>query len=221
MEITYLQTARTGRLATLGQAGPQTRHVWIVFHGYRQLATNFVKKFEALLDDETWILAPEGLSRFYVEGYTGKVGASWMTREDRLDEIADQQQWLARVMEHIYQEVDSAQVKLQVLGFSQGVATAWRWLVQSDVRPDNFVIFAGKVTREDHTQLGEKLSEAQIWLTYGEQDQFMQYMVMDEEIKMLKESFPQLLLFSFEGKHQVYPEPLSKIKQGVIGEMTK
>ncbi|MEL6697680.1 MAG: phospholipase [Bacteroidota bacterium] len=221
MEITYLQTARTGRLATLGQAGPQTRHVWIVFHGYRQLATNFVKKFEALLDDETWILAPEGLSRFYVEGYTGKVGASWMTREDRLDEIADQQQWLARVMEHVYQEVDPVQVKLHVLGFSQGVATAWRWLVQSDVRPDSFVIFAGKVPREDHTHLGEKLSEAQIWLTYGEQDQFMQYMVMDEEIKMLKEAFPQLEWFSFEGKHQVYPEPLSKIKQGVIGEMTK
>ena len=221
MEIAYLQTARTGRVATLGQPGPQTRHVWIVFHGYRQLATNFVKKFEALLDEQTWILAPEGLSRFYVEGYTGKVGASWMTREDRLDEIADQQQWLARVMEHVYQEVDPAQVKLHVLGFSQGVATAWRWLVQSDVRPDSFVIYAGKAPREDHAHLGEKLSKAHVWLTYGEQDEFMQYFAIDEEIKLLKEAFPQLVWFSFEGKHQVYPEPLSKIKEGIIDEMAK
>ena len=32
-------------------------------------------------------MAPEGLSRFYLEGFSGKVGATWMTREDRLNDI--------------------------------------------------------------------------------------------------------------------------------------
>jgi len=88
-EIT-LKTERTARIALLGRPGPEVRHLWLVLHGYRQLAPYFLRKFAPLARPDTLIAAPEGLSRFYLEGYYGKVGASWMTREARLDEIADQ-----------------------------------------------------------------------------------------------------------------------------------
>ena len=41
-------------------------------------------------DPEThFVIAPEGLSRFYVNGFGGEVVASWMTKRDRLEEIHD------------------------------------------------------------------------------------------------------------------------------------
>mgnify|MGYP005635791035 FL=1 len=54
------------------------KSVLLVVHGYRQLAESFIKKFEPLLNEGVMVIAPEGLHRFYIEGYTGDVGASWM-----------------------------------------------------------------------------------------------------------------------------------------------
>jgi hypothetical protein len=61
----------------------------LVTHGYGQLAKTFIRRFEPIMDAQTLVVAPEGLSRFYWGGFDGPVVASWMTREDRLDEIAD------------------------------------------------------------------------------------------------------------------------------------
>ena len=33
------------------------------------------------------IIAPQGLHKFYLEGTSGRVGASWMTKENREDDI--------------------------------------------------------------------------------------------------------------------------------------
>ena len=71
------------------------RELWYVLHGYGQLAAPFLDDFRAIDDGTRLIVAPEALSRFY-EGDVqarlhkdAKVGASWMTREDRDAEIAD------------------------------------------------------------------------------------------------------------------------------------
>ena len=71
------------------------------------------------------VVAPEGMHRFYLKGSSGRVGASWMTKEAREQDISDTQNWL----NHLKQEIDSkyAFQKEIVLGFSQGGATAARW----------------------------------------------------------------------------------------------
>jgi hypothetical protein len=40
------------------------------------------------------IIAPEGLSRFYRKGFSGDVVASWMTKDDRLDDMEDYVRYL-------------------------------------------------------------------------------------------------------------------------------
>ena len=81
------------------------------------------------------IVAPEALSRFYDGDMQArmhrdaKVGASWMTREDRLSEIADYIAYLDAVHESILARLGGARrLPVTVLGFSQGGATAARWV---------------------------------------------------------------------------------------------
>ena len=87
----HLTVSRTASYQQLGTLSARTRRVWFVCHGYGQLAAYFVRHFAFLAeaDPTTVVIAPEGLSRFYLTGNGGRVGASWMTRDDRLHEIAD------------------------------------------------------------------------------------------------------------------------------------
>src|SRR3546814_5982443 len=85
---------RTARYYTMGEPQDQPRELWYVCHGYAQLGSRFIRRFAPLDDGTRLIVAPEALSRFYLEvkGRThaeSPVGASWMTREDRLSEIDD------------------------------------------------------------------------------------------------------------------------------------
>lgn len=95
-----------------------------VLHGYGQLAEHFIRKFEAQRASGWRVIAPEGAHRFYLKGTEGRVGASWMTREARLDDIADYVQALDALRESVHADSSKPEV---LLGFSQGAATALRW----------------------------------------------------------------------------------------------
>ena len=97
----HLAVTRTARYYQQGELSAQTRRVWFVCHGYGQLAAYFSRHFAFLAstDPGTVIIAPEGLSRFYLQGNGGRVGASWMTRDDRLHEIDDHVGFLNQLAE--------------------------------------------------------------------------------------------------------------------------
>jgi hypothetical protein len=67
-------------------------------------------------------VAPEALSRFYVSQEPGRhcpvsvVGGTWMTREDRENEIRD----YVRYLDILHDEVEIEGVPTTVLAFSQG-----------------------------------------------------------------------------------------------------
>jgi len=129
VEEHHLSVPRSARYFTIG-ADPRTaREIWFVFHGYGQLAGRFLRHFVSLDDGQRAVVAAEGLSRFYLESDArDKVGASWMTREDRLAEIDDYVHYLDVVFAEVTRERPPAG-GIHVLGFSQGTATASRWLV--------------------------------------------------------------------------------------------
>src|SRR6476469_3720019 len=87
---------RTARYYTLGPTHGFPRELWFVCHGYGQLASRFLRQFAPLDDGTRLIVAPEALSRYYLDPVAERrhqreprVGASWMTREDRFAEIVD------------------------------------------------------------------------------------------------------------------------------------
>ena len=54
-----LLATRTARYYSLGEPGPATRQLWVVCHGYGQLAGRFLRHFEPLDDGARVIVAPE------------------------------------------------------------------------------------------------------------------------------------------------------------------
>ncbi|MEN0004839.1 MAG: phospholipase, partial [Bacteroidota bacterium] len=71
-----IPVTRTAHYATQGQVGPHIRYLCIACHGYGQLAARFIRKFDVVDRADTFVIAPEGLSRFYWGGVTGNVVAS-------------------------------------------------------------------------------------------------------------------------------------------------
>jgi predicted esterase len=133
-----LQTPRTARYFTEQGDGP-IRRIWILLHGHAMLAERFLSYLTAMSAPGTLLVAPEALSRFYLGtrldgGHDKQVGATWMTREERDSEIDDMVGYLDRVMQAAT-PVDYREVPVGILGFSQGVATAARWIARGTMQP--------------------------------------------------------------------------------------
>lgn len=127
-----LKVGKTARVYTLSPAkGVAFKANLLALHGYRQLGKYFINQFQALQDLGFAVIVPEALNRFYIEGYSGRVGASWMTKEAREDDIQDQINYL----DQLHEEFNLSATPLIVLGFSQGGPTACRWLSGSKFNP--------------------------------------------------------------------------------------
>ena len=129
------QHLKTFRYFTYGDPS-KPKIALYVLHGYGQLAEYFMRKFHKL-DESFFIIAPEGMHRFYVNGTSGRVGASWMTKEARAIDISDTIGWLDKLEE----EVNSIHTfdKKIILGFSQGGATAARWSAYGKNKPNSII----------------------------------------------------------------------------------
>ncbi|MFB9863969.1 alpha/beta hydrolase [Rufibacter immobilis] len=203
---------RTAHLHQLGTLTPETRHVWIALHGYGQLAQYFIRHFETLADTQTAVLAPEGLSRFYLEGFSGRVGATWMTKEQRLYEIQDYIHYLNLVRETALQEAPNAQ--LHILGFSQGAATACRWLAQAQWPVHELVLWAG-VFPEDMEMAAARqaLAQARLTYVYGLQDPFVADDKVQEQLARVRQAGLEPTILTFAGKHELNRDVLTHLKQ--------
>lgn len=133
-----IKSSKTFRYYTLGDFN-KGKTLLFVLHGYGQLAKYFIQKFNFLPEDY-FIVAPEGMHRFYLNGSAGRVGASWMTKEDRENDILDNLNWL----EDLYTEFKKNKKfdKIIILGFSQGGATAARWFYKNRNNFDHLIMWA-------------------------------------------------------------------------------
>jgi len=165
------------RYFTLGRADA-SRQVWFACHGYGQLAARFLEKLRVLDDGGRYLVAPEGLSRFYLsESPTERrVGASWMTREDRLAEIQDYVQYLDAVYDDVFGDLDRAQVSVHALGFSQGAATVSRWAALGQARIDRLVLWGGELPPDldlAREPAAARLRAARLTLVRGRDDAYI------------------------------------------------
>lgn len=204
-----LTIPKTARIFSEGQLDTAS-NILIALHGYGQLADAFVREFECLYAQADWaVVAPEGLSRFYLKGYYGRVGASWMTKEDRETEIADQAIYLDEVAAFIRQQNPAA--KLNLLGFSQGAATAWRWVLNGHTEIASFCCWAGQCPEEYNDRLLRQLNTAPFYHVNSTEDEFIPLDAARLQAEHLGTHFPDLQAFEFEGRHQLNPDLLAKL----------
>ncbi|CAN5229477.1 esterase [soil metagenome] len=205
MEPSFLKINYQTRYFTLGKMTPKIRKVWIVLHGYGQLAPYFIKKFKILESEETFILAPEGLNRFYLESFSGKVGATWMTKEDRLTDISNYIEYLDSLYRKEIEKKISEDIQITLLGYSQGCATACRWIVQTDFVIHRLILWSGIIPPDLNLNLGrKKLKNKEIQVIYGNEDPFLKEKNPPEDIiRAFKELQIDPLIKIFKGGHEI------------------
>jgi predicted esterase len=204
----HLSVPRSARYYATGEPGPSIREVWLTCHGYGQLAGRFLEKLDALDDGTRYLVAPEGLSRFYLsESPTERrVGASWMTREDRLAEIADYVRYLDAVYDDVFTIVDRTRVSVHALGYSQGAATVSRWAAVGHANVDRLILWGGEFPPDlDLTQVAvvDRLRAVRLTLVYGRADEFITPKILDGMTGRLRHYGIPYTEIPFEGGHEL------------------
>jgi predicted esterase len=202
-----LRVTKTARIIQFGELNETTIEVWIVLHGYAQLATEFIKPFECIATPNRVILAPEGLNRFYAKGFGGKPAATWMTAEERETEIKDYLEYLDQVYKQY--QLENFKGSIRLLGFSQGVATASRWLVATSFRIDDFIIYAGELASELINPVSPKLTQIPLTYITGNSDPMIAEEKVVEVKKWMQERNARIIVFN--GGHHVVEEALLQL----------
>jgi predicted esterase len=220
----HIAVTRAARYYTLGELPPKrdgdrdVGELWVVCHGYGQLASSFIADFAGIARSGRLIVAPEGLSRFYLDRSPStdatppRVGASWMTREDRDSEIADQVAYLDALSGRVLDATPRDAVRLRVLGFSQGVATAARWLARGAVRADELIVWAGSVPPEiDAPTFRERFARTTVTIVHGSRDALVLPAAADDAAARLADAGIAARRWSFDGAHRMDGDTLATI----------
>jgi predicted esterase len=142
VRILNIQTPTHGRVLVREVTGPSA--VMVGFHGYTESAEIQMDRLLGIPGAERWLLiSVQGLHRFY-RGRTQEVGAGWMTRQDRELMIADNIAYADRVLEGAAPEG----LPLVTVGFSQGVAMAFRVAARGRRRTHGVIAVGGDVPPE-------------------------------------------------------------------------
>ncbi len=214
----HIRVGRTARFYTLGDPAGPLREVWFVCHGYAQLAARFIRRFEPIAGDSRLIVAPEALNRYYIEeapgphGPESRVGATWMTREDRLAEIDDYVAYLDAVYAHIFERVNRDAVRVTALGFSQGAATACRWVALGKSRLDRLVLWCSFLPVDlDLATAAERLRAARPILVAGTEDEYASPEMAGRDAERLREFGVDARVVTFPGGHVIEPSVLGQV----------
>ncbi|MEM9721831.1 MAG: alpha/beta hydrolase [Bacteroidota bacterium] len=198
---------------TYGSLNPDTEAIWIVCHGLGQQAKYFMRRFDSLSPKTHFLIAPQGLSRYYMHDKYEKVGASWMTREFREMEIQNQGEYLDEIIRKELGSEPWGKYRFHLMGFSQGVATISRWAVSRKIPFFQLILWAGGFPHEITEDLTPQLSaNAEVWTVVGNEDPFLTEERMETELKRLNEIFGNHVKYHlFEGKHEVQREVLQTL----------
>jgi predicted esterase len=159
------------------------------------------------------------MSRFYLGDPGGshakaRVGATWMTREDRLNEIQDYVAYLDAVYQRVLAASPRAGAPLVALGFSQGVATACRWAALGASNVAALVLWAERVPPDlDLAAAAERLRRMRITLVAGATDPAIPAGAPAEERDRLTRHGIPSEIVTFAGGHELDADALRSVAE--------
>ncbi len=208
-EVTY---STTNTYHTLNDFTKKTKNVWMVFHGMGYLSKYFINYFSELNAEENFIIAPQAPSKYYQGKNFKNVGASWLTRENTITETQNILNYVDTIFE---KELSGIKSKLIVLGYSQGVSIATRWIASRKIQCDILVLHSGGIPKELQPQDFEFLQPtAQVIYLYGNKDQYItEARKTEEQLKGSKLFKDRLNIEVFEGVHEVNRKFLLKLSK--------
>ena len=190
MPETRLIEARVHGRYIIREGGPR---LLIGFHGYAENAEIHMAQLEQIPGSRDWTLvAIQALHPFYTRNDQNVV-ANWMTRMDREHAIADNIEYVRKVVADV-----GASTPLVFLGFSQGAAMAYR--AAAHIPCDGLVALGGDlppdVAAQNSVQFPPKMLVAR-----GQKDEWFNDEKLKKDLNFLRPvSHDQTL--TFQGGHE-------------------
>lgn len=172
------------------------------FHGYAQNADEMMTLLQGIPADAAWTrLSIQALHRFY-RGRSQVTVASWMTRQDREQLVADNVAYVDAVLAQAAggRPID----RLVLCGFSQGVAMAFRAGVLGARKADAVVAVGGDVPPE--LLADPAVSFPRVLLARGSRDEWYTDEKRLADEARLRSRGGRVETQTFDGAHEWHPE---------------
>ncbi len=193
----------TNTYTTVNKLTSKTKNVWFACHGIGFLSRYFAAYFEVLNPEENYIIAPQASSKYYLKNEYKHVGASWLTKENTQKEIEN----VMANLNAIYKaEQIPEHVNVYILGFSQGVSVAMRWVARYKIPCAKLIIYAGSIPHELTSEDFEFINydTTKIINVVGDKDEYLTEKRMQQELEKMQLLFGSNYSFNtFDGTHQM------------------
>jgi predicted esterase len=169
------------------------------FHGYGEGADVQLERMRRIPGADRWLLVSiQGLHRFY-QRRANEVVASWMTRQDRELAIADNQAYVAAVIDAMDRERPNAP-RLVVTGFSQGVAMLFRAATATSRAVDGIIAVGGDVPPEIDAATLARVRQALV--CHGTRDEWYTEAIFTRDVQRLRDADVSVRTLEFSGGHE-------------------
>ncbi|NRB59115.1 MAG: esterase [Winogradskyella sp.] len=195
-EINYTTSNSYSTLNTLTK---DTKNVWFVCHGMGYLSRYFLRYFKGLNAQDNYIIAPQAPSKYYIQPKM-HVGANWLTR----DETETGMQNILKYFDAIFEAENIPEhCNLIILGYSQGVSVAMRYIAHRKLNCSQLVLHSGGIPKELNTEDFNHF-KGKVSIVYGTDDEYLNEERIAYETNRANELFGDVLkVIPFDGKHIV------------------
>ncbi len=203
MDTRTIATETHGRY--LVEAPEHARATLVGFHGYQEnAAIHFAVLRQIAGERPLALVSVQGLHRFYTK--SNDVVASWMTKEDREHAIADNVAYVAKVLDAVAQQSGIVRPLIYV-GFSQGVAMAYRAAVLAQRPCDGVIALAGDLP-PDVAPLAVSLPR--VLLGRGTEDKWYGGEMAANDLAALRAAGVEVEEHVFDGGHAWAPDFIAR-----------
>ena len=203
----------TNSYEVLNPITSSTQNIWICFHGLGYLSQFFKRYFTSFDPELNAVIIPQAPSKYYLDGKFKHVGASWLTRVDTQQEMHNNLNYIDEIIKSEDIHGDS---RLVLMGYSQGVSIALRYLKHYAKPIKALIMHSGSIPAELTRKDGEHFQESTSRFIHivGTQDEYITPEVVDTEQKKIDLLFNgKCELHRPSIKHVVDSELLTRISK--------
>jgi predicted esterase len=176
--------------------------VFLGFHGYGEAAEDHLRRLRAIGGiDHCTVVSIQGLHQFY-RRRTNEIVASWMTRQNRELAIADNLEYVTRILRSLNAEVGGR--ALVVTGFSQGTAMAYRAAVAVAPRVAAVIVSGGDLPPELDAQALKTIPA--VLIGRGSRDEWYTAEKMASDEERLRDAGVRVETLTCDTGHEWTPE---------------
>jgi len=202
MNMMKFKTSKTSRvLLHKGQSGK----CFIVLHGYGMNVNRFYRSIDMIVENGHSLVVPEALSRYYNTGASGKVVASWMTSDERSDDILDNHNYLRELIDRLKAEGAFDDIEQMFLvGYSQGAATAARFAFMEHSSIDYLILWGSDLPTDlSEDILRSNRNSLKVHFIVGDSDEYVKIENVTESMAKLSKLDVSTDMYIYNGRHKV------------------